>query len=368
MARQQLTDGRIAPFSYITHNAMAAMHQHFEEASEVKLSTGLALYIGIAYLTSIEKARERGIEATREEIGRAGGVSATNVTRYAHHLVSAEVLELEQLVARGANVYRWTLVDPPFQAPHQTGEAGGAPLQGGDTPLQPGESPHQIGEAYIEEENRKKTEEETPCSPPEGDAPDPVLDIFDFWREATNRNGSSKLTPNRRRAVTARLKEGRPPGFIKQAIANVAASDWHMKRGRHSRREGRVHDDLTLICKNGELLEQYAGMGGGAAILQKAAPPEPTRLNAGELRDEAKAREDWRAAKARLRSELNEDSYRAWVEPLEAAGVRDGRLVLVDSTEHGGGRWTRQLRSTLVPDGYADVEIVDEIQLEYEAR
>ncbi|HET9198207.1 MAG TPA: hypothetical protein VFN92_08155 [Solirubrobacterales bacterium] len=199
-------------------------------------------------------------------------------------------------------------------------------------------------------------------------SPDPVQEIYDFWKSATGRNGHTQLTDGRRRAIRARLGEGRPPEFIKQAVANVAASDWYMKRGKYSRRDGQPHDDLTLICRNGEQLEQYARMGGGEA--STVAPASRIVVAGAELADEEKAIADWEAAKERLRPDVSEESFATWCEPLEAAGVRDGRLVLVDSSEQGGGRWTRDLRRTLLPalDGYADVEIVDEVQLEYEAR
>lgn len=168
MSKQALVDGRRPlGWSYITHETMHALQDYFGRTAEAKLSTGIALYMGIAYLLSIEEhdGHHQGtIEKTRGEIGAAGGLSATNVTRYAEHLVSALVLELEQQLTGGANLYLWKLVEPPLQIgdalrpPHQIGEA---PHQAGDAPNQGGEASTQTGEATTYGRSTKKEEEES---------------------------------------------------------------------------------------------------------------------------------------------------------------------------------------------------------------
>lgn len=364
MARgQTLTDGRIAPFSYITHATMAVLHEYFERAEEAKLSTGLALYMGIAYLLSIEKRdgrHEGSIEKTRGEIGEAGGVSATNVTRYSQHLVSAEVLELEQLVAGGANLYRWTLVEPPFQAPHQIGEAGGSPPQGGDTPHQDGETPHQIGEAFI---GSKKTDKKTttPCSPPEGDA-EVLRKIFDFWREQTGRNGSTKFDPKRQRAIKARLREDFAPRDLCLAIVGCTRSDWHMKRGRYANRDGEVKTELTLILRDAPQVEKLMGLAGDAAASGSSDVAESTEATTA-----------WEQAKVRLRASVPESTFQIWFEPLEAAGERDGKTLVLLETR-GQGTWTNRRYKGLIWEAvsavtgrFAGVEIIDHVGLELEA-
>jgi hypothetical protein len=360
---QAIRDGRLAPFSYITHATFAALHAYFERAEKAKLSTGLALYIGIAYLTSVELKgrREEGLEKTREEIGAAGGVSATNVSRYAQHLVAAEVLLLEQLVARGANVYRWTLVEPPFQAPHQFGEAEGSPLQGGDTPHHPGEAPYQGGEAYIEEENSKKKEKKTPCSPPEGDA-QLHREIFDFWVQESGRNGSTKFGPKRQRVIRARLREGGTPEEMRAAITGCLRSDYHMKRGKHSRREGPVYDELTLILRDPEHVEQFA------ALAPTGIPAGLPASSTGPIRESLEATTAWEAAKAQLGDTVEGAAFDIYIAPLEAAGEREGRLVLAAGVEIVG--WVnRRFRELIreVLDDFDDVEILDKAQLELQA-
>jgi hypothetical protein len=363
--RQSISDGRLPPFFYITHATFAALHAYFERAEKAKLSTGIALYSAIAYLTSVELKgrRDEGLEKTREEIGAAGGVSATNVTRYAQHLVAAEVLQLEQLVARGANVYRWTLVEPPFQAPPQFGEAGGSPLQGGDTPHHPGKAPLQGGEAYIEEENNQIKEKITPCSPPEGDA-QLHRDLFDLWVKVMGRNGTTKFGPKRQRVIRARLREGVTVDELRAAIRGCANSDYHMKRGKHAHRDGPVYDDLTLILRDPEHVEQFV------ALAPAGSSAGPDAQAVGPVKETEAAASAWKAGKDLLENSLPTSTFRIWIGPLEVAGERGDRLVLVDTSEHGIGKWVLRRYRALILEAvgdFDDIEIVDETQLELEA-
>ncbi len=369
---QTLQDARIAPFSYITHAAMAALHAYFERIDDAKLSTGLALYMGIAYLLSIEKRdghHEHGIEKTREEIGEAGGLSANSVTRYAEHLVSAEVLQLEQQLAGGANIYIWRLVEPHLhsgdsvEAPHHPGEAvGGAPTQGCEASHQGGEALHQAGEAYIEEEGTKKTTEETPHRPPEGDD-DVVRPIFDFWLAATERSSSTKFSEKRRRRTRARLSEDWTPEQLLRAIAGCAGSDWHMKRGRWAGREGGRRTELTMIFASGESVEDFIGRPALTGWLDLTTP----RANVVES---GRATGAWTAAKQTLAENLPDSTFKIWIAPLEAVGERDGKLVLLDTTNGGIGSWVMRRYRALILEAttdFDDLEIVDETQLELEA-
>lgn len=63
----------------------------------------------------------------------------------------------------------------------------------------------------------------------------------------------AKLTKGRRTKITARLGEGYTAEQIKQAIDGCKASKYHM--GRND--DGTIYDDLTLICRNGEKLENF---------------------------------------------------------------------------------------------------------------
>jgi hypothetical protein len=193
---------------------------------------------------------------------------------------------------------------------------------------------------------------------------DPVSEIYEFWKRATSRNGSTQLTAGRRTAVKARLDEGREVAFIKRAIANVATSPFHQGKNDQHRR----YDDLTLICRNGEKLEQFAEMGGGSTGNASPAPRRPD----GPVVETDRSKEAWESAKKALECSLPESTYAIWVGPFEVAGERDGKLVLVDSSDHGGiSQWaTRRYRKLFIDalgGAFGDVELLDEKQLELEA-
>jgi hypothetical protein len=81
-----------------------------------------------------------------------------------------------------------------------------------------------------------------------------VNQIFTYWREAMNKTSMAKLTDKRKKSIQARLREGYSVDQIKQAINGCAQSPYHM--GRND--SGTVYDDLTLICRSGDKLEQFA--------------------------------------------------------------------------------------------------------------
>jgi hypothetical protein len=197
-------------------------------------------------------------------------------------------------------------------------------------------------------------------------SPDPVVELYEFWKTSTGRNGGTVLTDGRRSAVKGRLAEGRTVEEIRTAIANVAASDWHMKRGRHVDRDGQVHDDLKLICSPGKF-EGYRDMGGGSTAT----------IATGPISGEDEARRAWDVARESVRGKMPDSTYRMWIEGFEAAGSRSGRLVLVDTAATGGGRvaWFRRRYTALLLRAleeagaeYSGIEVVDETQLELEAR
>jgi len=80
--------------------------------------------------------------------------------------------------------------------------------------------------------------------------------LFLLWvREMGKTPSRTRLTPERRRVLRARLRDYSEE-TIAQAIKGCALSDFHM--GRNERR--RRYNDLTLICRNGSKLESFAEM------------------------------------------------------------------------------------------------------------
>jgi hypothetical protein len=64
---------------------------------------------------------------------------------------------------------------------------------------------------------------------------------------------AAKFTPDRRKALLARLKEGYGFDQVAQAIVGLTQSAHH--RGENDRHT--VYDDLTLICRSGSKLEGF---------------------------------------------------------------------------------------------------------------
>jgi hypothetical protein len=98
-----------------------------------------------------------------------------------------------------------------------------------------------------------------------------------------------------------------------------------------------------------------------------------TSTAVGTVVSSDRAKQAWGRAKALLEERIVEPSaFPLYIAPLEAVGERNGKLVLVDGSEHGGGGgwFTRKYRPLALEalDGFDDIEIVDETQLEYEAR
>lgn len=80
--------------------------------------------------------------------------------------------------------------------------------------------------------------------------------LFSHWQDRMV-SPRSKLTPNRRDKIRARLREGYTPKQLRQAIDACAASDFHL--GQNDR--GQKYNDLTLIFRNGENVERFLEMG-----------------------------------------------------------------------------------------------------------
>lgn len=79
-----------------------------------------------------------------------------------------------------------------------------------------------------------------------------------------------------------------------------------------------------------------------------------------------KATKSWNEAKGRLVRQLGRPTYTRFIAGLEVAGEREGRIVLVDTTEHGGGSWIDERLRPLameVLEGFDGIEVLDERQL-----
>jgi hypothetical protein len=202
-------------------------------------------------------------------------------------------------------------------------------------------------------------QQQPPVVPQEGDT-DLSRQLFDFWKQLTGRNGSTQFTPKRRKATKARLQDS-TLDELRAAIAGCAASDWHQKRGKHANRDGKIEDDLALIFRNRDNVERFAKMAPGDTPTAPSAP----------ITDLEKAVAVWDEAKKVIASSIPESTFNLWIAPLEAAGERDGHLVLIDSQGSGGwtSRYSALIREALEAgdSGYTTIELIDEKTLELEA-
>ena len=103
---------------------------------------------------------------------------------------------------------------------------------------------------------------------------DAVHSAFEYWAERLGKT-RAKLTPSRRTALQARIKEGYDLNRIRTAIDGCASSPFHTATGKY--KGSRRYDDLTLICRSGEKLEQFEEMGRAASEKRRAT--EDRRAN-----------------------------------------------------------------------------------------
>ncbi len=80
-----------------------------------------------------------------------------------------------------------------------------------------------------------------------------VKNIFHFWLRTMSKTNSVKLTSKRFNSIKARLREGYTSQQIADAINGCAVSEFHM--GQND--AGKAHNDITLICRSGDKLEQF---------------------------------------------------------------------------------------------------------------
>ena len=81
-----------------------------------------------------------------------------------------------------------------------------------------------------------------------------IAEIFAYWQDVMN-HPKARLSADRSRCIAARLREGYTVADIKLAIDGYKVSPFH----QGDNPEGKMYDDLTLICRSGSKLEQGHG-------------------------------------------------------------------------------------------------------------
>jgi hypothetical protein len=104
--------------------------------------------------------------------------------------------------------------------------------------------------------------------------------IWAYWLKATGKT-RSKPTPERKRAVLARLRDGYSEDDIKRAVDGCLSSEHHVDGG---------HIDLTLIARNGSKLEAFVEKAGAVpAYSDDDAVPSERSAAIRKLEDESMA-------------------------------------------------------------------------------
>jgi hypothetical protein len=121
--------------------------------------------------------------------------------------------------------------------------------------------------------NRKPVQAPLPEKNPPTPQGEVVRVVFESWKTEMA-HPQARLTAKRERLIKARLREGYPVEAILEAIKGCKASGFH--QGQNDRAQ--VFDDIELICRSGEKVEQFQGIlkagGNGrsqAAIMRDAA-------------------------------------------------------------------------------------------------
>lgn len=102
--------------------------------------------------------------------------------------------------------------------------------------------------------------------------------VFEAWKLATNRNGTTALDGKRSRAIRARLDDGFTLEQLVQAVSQIPLSDFHT--GRHEKTKGssaaqlRRLSELTLHLRDAEHVEYLLALTPGEHHWAEA-PPMP---------------------------------------------------------------------------------------------
>lgn len=100
-------------------------------------------------------------------------------------------------------------------------------------------------------------------------------EIFQYWQAVFGKQ-RSKFTPERRRVIRSRLRDGFTAQDIRRAIDGCKASDFHS--GINDRNQ--LYNDLLLILRNGAKLEQFRD-------LASESGAKPLAVNASEENEAA---------------------------------------------------------------------------------
>jgi len=122
----------------------------------------------------------------------------------------------------------------------------------------------------VRDSRRQSSKNEEPPVVPQGTPPaDQIRRVFDEWKSATGRNGTTGYDDKRKRAIKGRLGDGFTPEQLITAVQTIPLSDFH--NGRHFKTKDadaaalRRLSELTLHLRDAEHVETLLALAGAHA-------------------------------------------------------------------------------------------------------
>lgn len=139
---------------------------------------------------------------------------------------------------------------PASSASDATERGNSRPLTHTHAPVGTGQDRTEQNTSSLRSEEPQTPMSSAPRSTPADDQRAVVAELFAHWQTVCQ-HPQAKPTPERLRAIRARLRDGYTAAQVRQAIDGAARHPFIDQRGKR-------HDDLTLICRNGSKLEDFA--------------------------------------------------------------------------------------------------------------
>ena len=196
-------------------------------ARESGMSLGMVTKARVALERQRSELQGRPLITVTEEPNRAGGKPTCHVS----------ITDIWS-----ANMLRFTTSPHDLAQPTSHSAQATSPDDGQRHVTTFATSPH-----GHKEEPFKKNQEEKPT-----EEPSPASRVFEYWKTILN-HPNAKLTPERLKAISARLRDGYSMDDICAAIKGCSMSPHNM--GQNDRQT--VYDDIELICRDGKHVEQF---------------------------------------------------------------------------------------------------------------
>lgn len=104
-------------------------------------------------------------------------------------------------------------------------------------------------------EKRREEKSINPPNPPRGDEAEKAREVFEYWAAVMGKP-QARFTPDRRKKISTRLKDGYTVDQLKRAVDGCRSSKYHMGDNPG----GKKYNSIELIFRNGDKLESFMGM------------------------------------------------------------------------------------------------------------